>query len=55
MHFQTFPNFLMVFLNNAKAPQGPMFDTKLNLNNEMYSTYGSPNIDVTKEYKSKLH
>ena len=25
MHFQTFPNFLMVFLNNAKAPQGPMF------------------------------
>ena len=35
MHFQTFPNFLMVFLNKAKPPQGPMFDTKLNLNNEM--------------------
>ena len=40
MHFQTFPNFLMVFLNNAKAPQGPMFETKLNLNNEMYSACG---------------
>ena len=40
MHFQTFSNFLMVFLNNAKAPQGPMFETKLNLNNEMYSACG---------------
>ena len=37
MHFQTFPNFLMVFLNNAKAPQGPMFDTKQNLNSKIYS------------------
>ena len=40
MHFQTFTNFLMVFLNNAKPPQGPMFDTKLNLNNEIYSGGG---------------